>query len=257
MEKLKATPVILKYISQYETCLRGLYVSTKQGFGLDVRLRSSNGTGHKGWIQVHPKRRRLSIHILCLWFHASMIYINNCPTRYNTKQSIYYSASSLYMFRVSTTPIIRGTQNCKYCLWYWSYFLCSYFPPTWPSLATLVGSSCTIPKAVVTVLCTPDDRCGWYPKHVEWTCRLINRLLCVTSRWAIINIAQYTYFHIKMTWLCETQDRNSTGMWLLVDWKTAVLFATGAKFLLCSLSGNFLRPSLTCIASLSSCPSER
>jgi len=59
-------------------------------------------------------------------------YINNCPTRCNTKQSIYYSASSLYMFRVSTTPIIRNTQNCNYSLRYWSYFLCSYLPPTWP-----------------------------------------------------------------------------------------------------------------------------
>jgi len=52
--------------------------------------------------------------ILCLWFRASLIYINNCPTRCNTKQSIYYSASSLYMFRVSTTPIIRITQNYNY-----------------------------------------------------------------------------------------------------------------------------------------------
>jgi len=31
--------------------------------------------------------------ILCLWFRASLIYINNRPTRCNTKQSIYYSAS--------------------------------------------------------------------------------------------------------------------------------------------------------------------
>jgi len=61
-----------------------------------------------------------------------LIYINNCPTRYNTKQSIYYSASSLYMFRVSTTPIIRSSQNCNYSLRYWSYFLWSYLPPTWP-----------------------------------------------------------------------------------------------------------------------------
>jgi len=45
-------------------------------------------------------------------------YIDNCPTRCNTKQSIYYSASSFYMFRVSTTPIIRSTQNCNYSLWY-------------------------------------------------------------------------------------------------------------------------------------------
>ena len=34
-----------------------------------------------------------------------------------------------------------------------------------------------VPEAVVTVLC------GWYPKHVEWTCRIVNRLLCVASRW--------------------------------------------------------------------------
>jgi len=45
-------------------------------------------------------------------------YINTCPTSCNTKQSIYYSASSLYMFRVSTTPIIRSTQNCNYSLRY-------------------------------------------------------------------------------------------------------------------------------------------
>ena len=48
---------------------------------------------------------------LYLWFRTSLIYINNCPTRCNTKQSIYYSGSSLYMFRVSTTPVIRSTQN--------------------------------------------------------------------------------------------------------------------------------------------------
>jgi len=63
--------------------------------------------------------------ILCSLFRASLIYINNCPTRCNTKQSIYYSASSLYMFGVSTTPIIRNTQNCNYSLRYWSYFFCA------------------------------------------------------------------------------------------------------------------------------------
>ena len=111
-------------------------------------------------------------------------YINNRPTRCNTKQSIYYSASSLYMFRVSTTPIIRSTHNCNYSLRYWSYFLCSYLSPTWSrsSLATLEGGSCTVSEAVVTVLCIPDDRCGWHPKHVEWTCRIINKtaLFCIS-----------------------------------------------------------------------------
>ena len=60
--------------------------------------------------------------ILCLWFRASLIYsfINNCPTRCNTKQSTYYSASSLYMFRVPATPIIMTTQNCNYSLRYCS-----------------------------------------------------------------------------------------------------------------------------------------
>jgi len=121
-----------------------------------------------------------------LWYIH--FYINNCPTRCNTKQSIYYFARSLYMFHVSTTPIIRSTQSCKYNPRYWSYFLSSYLPPTWPSLATLEGASCTVPQAVVTVLCTPDDGCSWHPKRVEWTCRIINRLLCVASRWTIINL---------------------------------------------------------------------
>jgi len=77
-----------------------------------------------------PENLRLSwdregYYLLCLWFRASLIYINNCPTRCSTKQSFYYSASSLYMFRTSTTPIIRSTQNCNTSLRYWSYFFCS------------------------------------------------------------------------------------------------------------------------------------
>jgi len=116
----------------------------------------------------------VSLKILCLWFRASLIYINNCPTRCNTKQSIYYSASSFHVFRVST------------CLQRYQ-----------ASLVTLEGGSCTknmtsscrVLEAVVTVLCTPDDGYGWHPKHVEWTCRIINRLLCVATCWTIINIA--------------------------------------------------------------------
>ena len=126
---------------------------------------------------------------LCLWFRASLIYINNCPTRCNTKQSICYSASSLYMFRVSTTPIIRNTQNCNYNL---LYCTATSLQRGHVNLATLEGDSCIkiwpVSEAVVTVLCTPDDRCSWHPKHVEWTCRIINRLLCVASRWTIFNI---------------------------------------------------------------------
>ena len=118
---------------------------------------------------------------------------NNCPTRCNTKQSIYYSASSLYMFRVLNTPIIRSAQNCNYSLRYRSY-VCAATPsnvaklacPFWREVAA--QKLWPVPEAVVTVLCTTDDGCCWHPKHVEWTCRIINRLLCVAPRWTIINI---------------------------------------------------------------------
>jgi len=129
---------------------------------------------------------------LCSCFHASLIYINNCPTRCNTKQSIYYSASSLYMFRVSTTPVIRSTQNCNYSLRYCAATSLQrgqvQLRPLWREVA--VQKIWPVSEAVVTVLCIPDDGCGWRPKHVQWTCRIINRLLCVASRWGIINIDQ-------------------------------------------------------------------
>ena len=50
-----------------------------------------------------------------------------------------------------------------------------------------------VPEAVVTVLCIPDDGCDWHPKHVEWTCRIMNRFLCVASRWTVIFII-FWYF---------------------------------------------------------------
>ena len=78
--------------------------------------------------------------ILCLWLRASLICINNCPTRCNTKQSIYYSASSLDMFRWSTTSIIRSTQNCNYSL---RYCAATSLQLGQASLATLEGGSCT------------------------------------------------------------------------------------------------------------------
>jgi len=69
---------------------------------------------------------------------------------------IYYSASSVYVFRMSTTTIIRSAQKCKYSL--------RYCAPTslqrdQATLVTLEGGRCTVPEAVFTVLCTPDDVC--------------------------------------------------------------------------------------------------
>jgi len=103
---------------------------------------------------------------LLLRFRASLVYINNRPTRCNTKQSTYYSANSLYMFRVSTTPSLAWPRPREVAA-----------QKIWP-----------VTEAVVTILCTPDDGCGWHPKHADWTCRIISRLLFVASRWTIINI---------------------------------------------------------------------
>jgi len=64
------------------------------------------------------------------------------------------------------------------------------------TMATLEGSSCTVPEAVVTALCTPNGGCGWHPKHVEWTYKIINRLLCVASCWTIMNIRLKIYTKI-------------------------------------------------------------
>ena len=66
-------------------------------------------------------------------------------------------------------------------------------PPS--NVATLEGGSWPVPEAVVTGLCTPYDGCGWHSNHVEWTCRIINGLLCVVSRWTIINFCNFMFLN--------------------------------------------------------------
>jgi len=64
---------------------------------------------------------------------------------------------------------------------------------TWPRWRKVAAQKIwPVLEAVVTVLCTHDG-CVWHPKHVEWTCRIINRLLCVASRWTIININGHVF----------------------------------------------------------------
>ena len=71
-----------------------------------------------------------------------------------------------------------------------------------------------VPEAVVTVLCTPDDGCGWHPNHVEWTCKIINRLLCVASRWTIINTAYHIYSRRRSL---ETTLRSSSKINVILE----------------------------------------
>jgi len=89
---------------------------------------------------------------------------------------------------MSTTPIIRNTQNCNYSLQYCAVTSLQR-DQSWPRWREVAAQKMwPVSAAVVTVLCSPDDGCGWHPKHVEWTCRIIDRLLCVASRWTVINL---------------------------------------------------------------------
>ena len=75
-----------------------------------------------------------------------------------------------------------------------------------------------VTEAVVTVLCTPGNRCGWQLKHVEWTCRIINRMLCVASRWTVINITEgvYCVTVIQVTERCEWKDFSTNILMLMM-----------------------------------------
>jgi len=89
------------------------------------------------------------------------------------------------MFRVSNTPIIGVHKTITTASGTAATSL--QHGQAWPRWMEVAAQKIwPVPEAVVTVLCTPDDGCGWHPKHVEWTCRIINRQLCVASRWTVI-----------------------------------------------------------------------
>ena len=97
----------------------------------------------------------------------------------------------------SCTKHTTSTGGCSYsfvCSWWWVWCgtaATSLHGQAWPCWREVAAQKLwPVPEAVVTVLCTLDDGCGWHPKHVEWTCRIINRLLCVASRWTVMNIDQ-------------------------------------------------------------------
>jgi hypothetical protein len=81
-------------------------------------------------------------------------YVNTYPTRCNYTQII---CKLLYMFRVVSPPIIRGTNNSS-------------------TIATCSNNGWLVPDAVDTVICTRDG--GWrnHPKHVE---QFTDKINCV------------------------------------------------------------------------------
>ena len=63
---------------------------------------------------MHPAvwyTTKIDIYIVLKYSEVILITVQRDATQ---SSLIYYFASSLYMFRESTTSIIRNTQNCKY-----------------------------------------------------------------------------------------------------------------------------------------------
>ena len=80
---------------------------------------------------------------------------------YSLRYWSYFCAATSLQRGQATTPISRSTQNFNYSLRYWPYFCAATsLQCDQASLATLEGGSCTVPEAVVTVLCTLDHGCG-------------------------------------------------------------------------------------------------
>ena len=71
------------------------------------------------------------------------------------------------------------------------------------NVATLAQKIWPVPEAVVIALCTPDDGCGLHSKHVEWTCRIINRLfvLHLVGQLLIYNNNHYLMIIMIIAWL--------------------------------------------------------
>jgi hypothetical protein len=129
--------------------------------------------------------------------------------------TFYFTAISLYMFRVPSTPIIRSTLNYSYSNWYKSYLRVATSQQRGQirtvlatNLVTLDWGSCTniwlVPVAVTTVSCTPDDGCGRHLKHVEWYCsKMKYRPYIVASRWTFIdiNISIVTQLIVKLDFI--------------------------------------------------------
>ena len=90
-------------------------------------------------------------------------------------------------------PII-STQNCNYSLRYWSYFLRSYLPPTWPSLAMLEGGSCS------TGGCSYSFVYWWWVWLKPETCRVnLSQYLTNLMHKTCFTISFFMPLHVSST----------------------------------------------------------
>jgi len=75
--------------------------------------------------------------------------------KYKAKQPIYYSANSLYMFRVSTTPITTSTQNCNYSLRYLSATFLQRGQASWPRWREVAAQKIRPVPEAARQICSP------------------------------------------------------------------------------------------------------
>jgi len=135
--------------------------------------------------------------IFCSWFHAPWsisIFVQQDATQSNLFIILQVHSTcfgwqphpSSGVYKTVTTASGTGHIFCA------ATSLQCVQVPTWQRWREVAAQKIwPAPEAVVTVLCTPDDGCGCHPKHVEWTCRIIKRLLCVASRWTIIDVVSF------------------------------------------------------------------
>jgi len=134
-----------------------------------------------------------SLLLVYLWQHFNLSYYKRCEIEGTINQDTAHFLLTIVQRdapQSSLFIILRVYSSCFGCQPHSSsgvrktvtttsgtgHIFCVQLPPS--NVANL---------AVVTVLCTLDDGYGWHPKHVEWTFRIIYRLLCVASRLTIIN----------------------------------------------------------------------
>ena len=85
---------MVKYLSQPQRVWKAAVKKLRTSFFFTKTIfRKSHGVRDR-WTQRINMPELLFWWILCLWFRASLIYINNCPTRCNTKQSIILQVHS-------------------------------------------------------------------------------------------------------------------------------------------------------------------
>ena len=87
---------------------------------------------------------------------------------------IYFTAKSLYMFRVSIAPIIRILKTVSAASGTGHNIGTATSIQRGPMEVT-VPKLWPVPEAADTVFSTPDDGCCGHPKHVQWLCSKINQ----------------------------------------------------------------------------------